>query len=247
MTVTWISHRGLKTHGVENTRPAFQAAIEAGFHTFETDLRVTRDESIVLCHDLHFGRLSHSHSHAQRDLGTLDRSEIETMRFPDGSAPYFFDEFIHDLAGYSWVFDIKPEHGAKTLKALEIWIKNHHATDWLTSHAKFLTWDAQHEKQLLTFLPNSRIYARDRECWKSGLLGLCGLGFLAGIKKGRTYALPPQLWGQQVISPRLVTEFHRRDALVVAFLPQNISEVRRALTSGVDEILTDGLPFKETI
>lgn len=242
MKVTWISHRGLKTHGVENTRPAFLAAIEAGFHTFETDLRVTRDEAIVLCHDLHFGRLTGSNEHT--DLASLDRCEIESLRFSDGSAPYFFDEFIHDLAGYSWVFDIKPEHGAKTLKALENWMKHHHATDWLTSHAKFLTWDAEHEKQLLTFLPKARIYARDRECWKSGLLGLCGLGFLAGIKKGRTYAIPPRLWGHQVLTPRLVGEFHRRDALVLAFLPQSPSEVRQALTSGVDEILTDGVPFK---
>lgn len=239
--VTWISHRGLKGHAVENTKASFKAAVDSGFLSFECDLRVTRDDSIVLSHDIHFGRLGLGTT----DIATLDRSTLQSFRFADGSRPYFFDEFMDDFAGYSWVFDIKPEHGVKTIKALEKWILANKAKDWVTAQAKFLTWKRQHEQLLLSFLPQAKCYAHEMECWQTGLLNLSKLSFLARIKKNRTYAIPPRLGGFQILNPNLVSEYHKRGALVVAFLPQNPLETRSAVASGVDEILTDGLPIFE--
>ncbi|HQP99276.1 MAG TPA: glycerophosphodiester phosphodiesterase family protein [bacterium] len=44
-------HRGLMCAAPENTLPAFQAAIEAGFEWVETDIRLTRDGHYVLLHN----------------------------------------------------------------------------------------------------------------------------------------------------------------------------------------------------
>jgi glycerophosphoryl diester phosphodiesterase len=46
-----ISHRGEHLAHVENTLPAFQAAIDAGADFFELDVRTTSDGRLVLMHD----------------------------------------------------------------------------------------------------------------------------------------------------------------------------------------------------
>lgn len=236
MNAIWISHRGLKTHATENTRESFRAACEAGFQCFETDLRVTADDHLVLAHDINFARFSEN----SQDLATMERSEIAQTVFRDGTKPYFFDEFIEDLAAYSWVLDIKPEHGPKTIEVLERWAIKRKAQDWIVSNGKFLTWSLRDEKLLKKAFPHARLYARESECWRAGLLGLMRLSFLAQISPHKTYAIPPTWKGASILSRELVREFHHRGAQVVAFLPQNQAEEAQCLESGVDEVITDG-------
>ena len=47
----WISHRGYHQHFPENSKSAFEAAVDMGFTTLETDLRCTSDGEIVISHD----------------------------------------------------------------------------------------------------------------------------------------------------------------------------------------------------
>src|SRR5262249_12813817 len=44
-------HRGARGLQPENTLPSFEAALDAGASSVETDLRLTRDGAVVLCHD----------------------------------------------------------------------------------------------------------------------------------------------------------------------------------------------------
>ena len=46
-----ISHRGYKEHHPGNTLEAFQAAIDLGVDGIEADLRITKDEQLILFHD----------------------------------------------------------------------------------------------------------------------------------------------------------------------------------------------------
>jgi glycerophosphoryl diester phosphodiesterase len=236
VNVIWISHRGIKTHATENTRESFKAALESGFQCFETDLRVTKDNHLILAHDINFSRFTDS----EEDLATMERSEIARLNFRDGTKPYFFDEFIEDFAAYSWVLDIKPEHGPRTIDALEKWVQRRKAQDWIISNGKFLTWSLRDENLLKEAFPKVRLYAREIECMKAGFLGLMGLSFFAKINPNKTYAIPPSWRGIPVISPDLVQEFHKRGAHVIAFLPKNPEEEARSLAAGVDEVITDG-------
>ena len=45
------AHRGDKNNSFENTMPAFKMAIEKGSDMIETDVRLTKDGVLVLCHD----------------------------------------------------------------------------------------------------------------------------------------------------------------------------------------------------
>jgi len=45
------AHRGFSARAPENTLPALQAALDAGAHVAEIDVRLTRDNKLVLMHD----------------------------------------------------------------------------------------------------------------------------------------------------------------------------------------------------
>lgn len=44
-------HRGARGLRPENTLPSFEAALDAAVRSIETDLHLTRDDAVVLCHD----------------------------------------------------------------------------------------------------------------------------------------------------------------------------------------------------
>lgn len=46
-----VGHRGFPSRAVENTLPSFEAALAAGAHGVECDVRATRDGALVVFHD----------------------------------------------------------------------------------------------------------------------------------------------------------------------------------------------------
>ena len=46
-----IAHRGASLHAPENTIDAFTKALEHGADAIELDVRVTRDDAVVVIHD----------------------------------------------------------------------------------------------------------------------------------------------------------------------------------------------------
>ena len=53
-----VAHRGGKGYGVENTIEAFRAAIENGYYGLECDVQPTKDDQIVVYHDLTLANLT---------------------------------------------------------------------------------------------------------------------------------------------------------------------------------------------
>ena len=46
-----ISHRGANKYAPQNTIPAFEGALEIGIDGFETDVHITKDGHVVICHN----------------------------------------------------------------------------------------------------------------------------------------------------------------------------------------------------
>jgi glycerophosphoryl diester phosphodiesterase len=46
-----LGHRGARRYAPENTLPAFDLALQQGMDGFEFDVRLTRDQQTILCHD----------------------------------------------------------------------------------------------------------------------------------------------------------------------------------------------------
>jgi glycerophosphoryl diester phosphodiesterase len=79
LTARPIAHRGLhdvRQGVIENTRPAFAAAVEHGF-AIECDVQLTRDGEAVVHHDFELGRLTEG-------SGRLDRMSAAEVRFRQG-------------------------------------------------------------------------------------------------------------------------------------------------------------------
>lgn len=232
----WISHRGYKEQAVENTYEAFKAAVNMGFTALETDLRITKDNQIVLIHDHTLKRLSND----RRSVTNLSRSQLEEIRFRDGGQPLFFDQFIKEFSGCTWTFDIKYENGDKTIQTLASWAKSHGLEQLLTTNGRFLVWRASHEKLIRDLFPGAVFYARRIQCWRAGLAVIMGVPSLGAIRSNRTYALPPYLGSIWLFRKSFVRCFHRRRARTIAFLPETVHDTRAAIEAGFDEILTNG-------
>jgi glycerophosphoryl diester phosphodiesterase len=231
----WISHRGIRGEGVlENTTESFQAALRAGFKHLETDLQLTADGHIVLCHDTSFSRLSDD----PRPIEELRRSQIERLRLRTGQSILFFDQFAEQFRDAAWVLDIKPPQEVRCLEVLRRWAVNNGRLDEILGKAVFLVWTASATDALTRLFPTARRYARRLECYRAGLTMVFGKGLGAGLQADRVYALTPRFVGVSLFSPRIVDGFHQRGAKVIAFLPGTEDEFQA--DSGCDEILSDG-------
>ena len=79
-----IAHRGLhdaSTGVIENTAPAFAAAVAAGYG-IETDLQISADGEAMVHHDDALGRLTEGSGH----LADLSAADIKAVRFKDSAA-----------------------------------------------------------------------------------------------------------------------------------------------------------------
>jgi len=231
-----ISHRGYCERSVENTRESFQAAVDMGFTALETDLRITKDRHIVLVHDKTLHRLTGDNRH----VVDLDRRELASFRLRNNETFLFLDQFLAEFGNCFWTFDVKPEKGEQTIRMLSAWTEKNGMKPKIIHQAKFLTWRAGHEALIQQLFPGARFYARKTECQRAGLAAFFGLPWLGGIKPGWTYALPPAFGPRPLFIKAIVDVYHRRKALVVAYLPKTDDQARAAAAAGVDEILTNG-------
>ncbi len=237
-SVVWISHRGYHAQALENTRPAFDAAIQAGFTHLETDLRTTADGQIVLHHDSELLRTFSSSLIIEK----TSLSELLSLSTPRGHTLLTFEAFIEYYAGFSWTFDIKPESAGPTLHALQQWAKRKKAESWLYDQARFLCWSPRAERYLRQLFPKAKTVARETECYRAGLAVFSSMPWLGAIKSGRTYSIPRYFAGRDLFTEDFARAYHKRGARLLAYLPAQDADAKAALSAGFDEILTNGLP-----
>jgi glycerophosphoryl diester phosphodiesterase len=234
--VKWISHRGVTTRAVENTRRAFQDAVAAGFTILETDLIATRDGVVVLSHD---DDLSHV-ADTSRRITESSYDELMQVRLRDGQRILSFDDFVSEFNDQEWILDLKPETVYRVVDILhDQATRDDEFAAALAGNARFLCWSWRHQRYCQSRLPRVPFMARESECYRAVLSCLLGLSWLGGITPGKTYALTTKFRGIQLIKPSIVDVYHRRGARVVAYLPSTEREIATALQAGVDEIILD--------
>ncbi len=240
MSNVWISHRGLDEKYTENTRSAFEAAMDVGFQHLETDLRTTADGQLVLHHDPDLQRTAGQPARIE----DLSRNELAQVRYEDGQVPLLFEEFADRFCDARWILDIKPETAAATLYQLWRWARETGNYDWLIKNARFLMWDPSHEKLLRNYFPDAITMANASECHRAGMSILAGLPILGRIQKERTYSLPPRFLGRFLYKPEILKQYHRKKARLLAYLPEKPADIERALEAGANEVLINGRPLK---
>ena len=93
----FVAHRGLhdeKNGIVENTLPAFAAAVEAGYN-IELDVQLTRDGKLVVFHDDNFKRVCG----LDADVDSLDYDYIKkNVRFTADPSPETYVPLFSEVA-----------------------------------------------------------------------------------------------------------------------------------------------------
>jgi len=96
-----IAHRGASGYAPENTRAAFEQAIEMGADGIETDVRRTSDGELVLMHDMTVSRTTNGNGpvadHTLAELRTLDAGSWFSDDFA-GDRIVTLDELIADFS-----------------------------------------------------------------------------------------------------------------------------------------------------
>lgn len=94
MTGTMIfAHRGANKEAAENTRTAFDRALEYPIDGIETDVQLSRDEVAVLWHDRFLGKLGHPLKH----IDDYNYAQLQAMNFAAHFSPAAQPEGIVSL------------------------------------------------------------------------------------------------------------------------------------------------------
>lgn len=86
MNCNIISHRGANKYAPQNTIPAFKKALEIGTDGFETDVHLTVDGYVVICHNYTVDETSDG-------FGNVSSMTLERIRELDFGS-YYSDKFI---------------------------------------------------------------------------------------------------------------------------------------------------------
>ena len=97
-----IAHRGASAHAPENTRSAFNLAIMQGAHGIELDVRLSRDNELVVIHDSTLRRTTNGKGHVH----DLTLTELKHLDAGSWFHPSFAGERIATL---SEIFELVDE------------------------------------------------------------------------------------------------------------------------------------------
>jgi len=98
MAILVHGHRGARAHRPENTLPAFEYAISAGADALELDVAVTRDDVVVVSHDLRLGR---------RPIREMTLAEVGLWDCGEGASIPTLDQVLALGDGGRFLFNIE--------------------------------------------------------------------------------------------------------------------------------------------
>jgi glycerophosphoryl diester phosphodiesterase len=236
-----IAHRGGSALAPENTLTAFSQALEWWrADILETDVQATRDGEVVVIHDPAVDRTTNGTGRVS-DL-TLEqiRSLDAGYRYtPDGGASFPYrgsgvtistlaellaafprmrvNVEIKDPGAQERVWEVVQEAGA----AQRVLI----AAGELANRSRFGGYPgpvSASGAELRTFYIHHRLH-------------------LAGLYRHRVdaFQMPERYGGRQVLNPRLIHEAHARNVAVHVWTVDEIADMERLLSWGVDGLVTD--------
>lgn len=83
-----ISHRGANRYAPQNTMPAFKKSIELGVDGFETDVHLTKDGELVICHNYTIDETSDGNG----KISDMTLSQLEKFDFGSYFSPRYKGE-----------------------------------------------------------------------------------------------------------------------------------------------------------
>lgn len=234
-----LAHRGSRTLWPENTHHAFDGAVDLGYRYIETDVRVTRDDVVVVFHDETLERLTNGvGAVSDWDWDDLKHLDAAYNFSPDGeSFPLRgtgiriprLDETLLTYPDVNFNIDLKAKR-----------------SEW--SVADVIVRTKRFDSVLVGGFIDTRT-ARFRRITKGRVATSAGsaasAAMYAASRVGRTssdkfdaFQLPAESRGLKV-DAKLVDAIHESDSQIHVWTVDDAERIRELLDLGVDGIVTD--------
>lgn len=228
-----IAHRGVSAHCPENTRAAFEAAVQCEADAVELDLQLTADDGIIVCHDAVLDRYGHSGvavaEHSLKKLQTMDVGSWFGTEF-HGQKLMSIGEVLHDFGERIPLFlelkvsDIPP---CRIPVFLDCFLQS--VTEYRNRAQMFvLCFDLDLLRQLSDKIPWLPMIWNTRESAGIAQVSRMEGDWLCGID-----------CRVDQLSADVVADIHRHTVSAFSFTCNQHEDVLKALKSGVDGIITD--------
>lgn len=212
-----IGHRGAAGHAPENTVAAIQKGIALGVDFVEIDVRRTADGVLVALHDETLDRTTNGKGRVDR----LSLSEIQTLNAGNGEQIPTVMEVLKTAAGKAGLMlELKVSGIAqKTVEA----VRKAGFKDPVI-YASFL-----HDE-----LTDVRLV--DPE---ASLMVLFGRLPLAPVARAMKFKPSHVGLRHDTATPHLVDAFHDKGLLIFVYTANSLSDIERALSAGVDGVVSN--------
>lgn len=233
-----IAHRGSNKAAPQNTLPAFRRAIEENADGFETDVHLTKDGKLVICHNYAVDDTSNGSG----EIASFTFDELKTLDFGSYFSPEFagtripaLDEFL-ELAAASAAEIINIELKSPKTAAAEMTRKTIEAIKsfGVLDRVIISSFNGNILKQVKSIEPRCKtafLYpSTNLRVYRFELIP-----FLTVKRIGADIIHP----ASPVVSRPLVRLAHRLGLKVNVWTVNDEKEVKRLLKCGVDGIITD--------
>lgn len=212
-----IGHRGAAGHAPENTLAAIRKGIELGVDFVEIDVRCTADGILVALHDATVNRTTNGKGPIER----LSLRDVKALDAGNGERVPTLEEVLSVVSGQAGLMlELKVQGAAQ--KTVEV-VQMAEFKDPLI-YASFL-----HEELGI-------IRSVDAE---ASLMALFGRLPQASVARAMKYSPSHVGLRHDTVTRRLVEAFHDEDLLVFVYTTDTIREIQRAISAGVDGIISN--------
>lgn len=228
--VTVYAHRGASGACPENTMAAFRRALELGATAIETDVQMSRDGRLVLCHDERLERTTNGRgllaSHSWDELSALDAGSWFGPAFAGERLPLLAD-LLSFLAPTALRLNIEIKSGIVPYPGIEAAVVEEVRRHGMADRVLITSFNHYSVVETKRLAPEI----------KTGVLYVAGLvdPWLYARRIGAD-ALHPLFHG---IRPEIVNKAHAAGLEVNAWTVDEPEQIRTMIRAGVDGIISN--------
>ncbi len=213
---------------------AFEQAHLHGAEGFETDLRLSSDEEIILSHDDNLARAGHPN----KTISQLSAAEIQEISISSKTGEYrdkiiTLQTLLTRFPEKSYIFDCKitSELLMQKLKSL-LTDLNFHSQIW------FLTWSADADALIEKYFPDTPIFPRESNTRTWGIMSILGLGNNFE-PTNKILALPAYYFKLPVFTRKQIEAIKDAKKTFIGYIVNDKKTYDRCCACGVETVLTD--------
>lgn len=220
-----FAHRGFHLAHPENSRSAFQAAVDLGIAHIETDVVASRDGIAMIAHDLELDRVAGIRGF----VGEFTSAALADIDL-GGEGFITLREALAIFPAAMFNVDVKDERAIPDVVAA---IRESDSVD----RVLVSSFSARRRRAVLEHLPTVASSASLTEFLR--IYGSLRVGIDPPLPRIQALQIPAAAYGVPTVTSSLVDRYHRIGLEVHVWTINHEPEMRRLLSLGVDGIVTD--------